>query len=209
MSGWEDYVLLLVDVQRDFYPEDVAREHPDLPERIAGLLVSCRTRGIEVVHVQARFAADGSDWMSRYRLREWIPCIEGTPGAEVLARARPQEEELVVVKHTFDGFLETELHEHLRSAGRRFVLVAGLVTSTCVLFTASTATQLGYLVAVVADCCGDLAGRHQQVVDGYPFVFSCTSSTRLDADRPSWDAALGKLQQLEASGATRGAPAPR
>jgi ureidoacrylate peracid hydrolase len=201
MSGWGDYALLLVDVQRDFYPREVSREHPYLPERMAALLASCRTRGIEVVHVQARFAADGSDWMSRYRLRGRIPCVEGTWGAEVLDCARPDEGELVLVKHTFDGFLETDLHAHLRSAGRRFVLVAGLVTSTCVLFTASTATQLGYLVAVVEDCCGDLVGRHEQVVDSYPFVFSRTASDQLDADRPSWDAALARLGELDASGA--------
>jgi ureidoacrylate peracid hydrolase len=201
VSSWADYALLLVDVQRDFYPKDVSREHPRLPERVAGLLVTCRTRGVEVVHVQARFAADGSDWMRRYLLRGRIPCVDGTPGAEVLDCARPDKGERVLVKHTFDGFLETHLHAHLRASGRRFVLVAGLVTSTCVLFTASTATQLGYLVAVFEDCCGDRAGIHEQVLDSYPFVFSRTASDRLDVDRPSWDAALDRLRELDASGA--------
>jgi nicotinamidase-related amidase len=38
--------------------------------------------------------------------------------------------ERVVTKQSFDGFLGTDLHEHLQAGGRRFLLVAGLVTST-------------------------------------------------------------------------------
>jgi hypothetical protein len=51
------------------------------------------------------------------------------------------------------------------------------------------------------DCCGDGAGINQQVLDSYPFVFSRTASDRLDADRRSWDTALDRLRELDASGA--------
>lgn len=61
--------------------------------------------------------------------------------------------------------------------GKRFVLVAGLVTSTCTLSTAGTATQLGYLVAVVDDCCADLPSEHDRVLRSYhPFMFGITCS---------------------------------
>lgn len=193
MSDWADYALLLVDVQRDFYPDSVAGPHPDLQQRTAQLLATCRERRIEIVHLHARFAADGSDWIARYRLRGRIPCVDGTPGAAPLDVAVPREGERVVTKQSFDGFLGTDLHDHLRSNGRRFLLVAGLVTSTCVVFTASSATQLGYLVAVVEDCCGDRAGIHEQTLETYPFVFSRTRSDRLDADRDAWDTDLAIL----------------
>jgi ureidoacrylate peracid hydrolase len=81
----------------------------------------------------------------------------------------------------------------LRSRGKRFVLVAGLVTSTCVLLTAASATQLGYLVALVEDCCADRQPFHDRVLRTYPFMFSITRSDRLCQDRPEWDEQLQRV----------------
>lgn len=192
-AAWDEFALVMVDAQHDFYPESVAAAHPDLPAATTRLLATCRSRGVEVVHLNARFASDGSDWMARYRLRGRIPCVAGTAGVEPLEFARPAPGERVIDKQSFDGFLGTGLHEHLQAAGRRFLLVAGLVTSTCVLFTASSATQLGYLVAVVEDCCGDSPGGHDEVLDRYPYIFSRTTSLTLDRDRADWDEQLRGL----------------
>jgi hypothetical protein len=90
----------------------------------------------------------------------------------------------VVIKHTFDGFLRTDLDGVLRSRGVRSLLVAGLVTSTCVLFTASTATRLGYLVSVVSDCCADQAPAHDATLAAYPYVFGTVRSDQIADRRP-------------------------
>jgi ureidoacrylate peracid hydrolase len=186
-SAWREYALLLIDVQHDFWPDSVAATARGFPAAVERLLSSCRRLGIAVVHVHARFAPDGSDWIARYRLRGRIPCISGTEGAQPLPVAAPLPGEPVVLKHSFDAFLGTDLDALLRGAGRRFLLVAGLVTSTCVLLTAASATQLGYLVAVVADCCADHPSNHEQVLATYPFMFSVTRSSRLAEDRRHWD----------------------
>ena len=161
-SPWRRYVLVLVDFQYDFWSEPVAANAPELPNRVAALLAYARAEGMTVVHARARFRPDGRDWMARYRLRNRIPCVDGTPGVETLPFAAEVPGEPVVIKQTFDGFLGTELDEVLTRRSIRGVLVAGLVTSTCVLFTAATATQRGYLVSVVTDCCSDREGgaRH-------------------------------------------------
>ena len=151
-SPWSRYALVLVDMQRDFWSAAAAMTAPDLPDRVTRLEYA-RAEGLTVVHVRARFRPDGGDWMARYRLRNWIPCIDGTPGVETLPFAAELPSEPVVTEQTFDGFLGTDLDEVLAGRGIRGVLVAGLVTSTCVLFTASTATQRGYLVSIVSDCC--------------------------------------------------------
>jgi nicotinamidase-related amidase len=70
------------------------------------------------------------------------------------------------------------------------VLIAGLVTSTCVLFTAATATQLGYLVTVLSDCCSDFEDAHSATLAAYPFVFDVAHSTEIGARRDRWDAQL-------------------
>jgi nicotinamidase-related amidase len=192
-SNWNEYALILVDVQQDFWPEEVAEDAPWFLDGTASLLRTCRELGIDVVHVHARYQPDQSDWIARYRLRGRIPCVAGTDGAEPLAVAVPEPGEQVVLKQSFDAFLGTGLDEILRNSGKRFLLVAGLVTSTCVLLTAATATQLGYLVTLVEDACADRQPFHDRVLRTYPFIFGVTRSDRLDQDRPEWDEQLDRL----------------
>jgi nicotinamidase-related amidase len=200
----------MIDAQRDFWPDSVAGTAPSFPEAVTRLLGLCREEGIDVVHVRAEFQPDGSDWMARYQLRGNIPCVAGTPGVEPLPFAAARSGEPVIRKQSFDGFLRTDLDELLRSRRKRFLFVAGLVTSTCVLFTAASATQLGYLVAVVRDCCADRDGVHEQTLSAYPFVFSTTDSERLLDERPDWDRQLARLTDspVTSSGARRGAQPP-
>ena len=194
-STWNEYALILVDAQNDFWSEEVAAAAPRFLERTDSLLSTCRELGIDIVHVHARFQEDMSDWIARYRLRGRIPCVAGTEGANPLSFAVPESGEPVLVKQSFDAFLGTGLDELLRTTGKRFVFVAGLVTSTCVLFTAATATQLGYLVALVEDCCADRQPFHDRVLRTYPFIFGVTSSDRLTKDRPEWDEQLRHLRR--------------
>ena len=197
-SAWSGHALLLVDLQRDFWTEETEAAAPDLPERVGALLLKARAEGLLVVHLRARFQPDGSDWMARYRLRGRIPCVEGTPGAETLPFAEERPGEPVVTKRSFDGFLGTGLHDLLQERGVRHVLVAGLVTSTCVLFTAATATQRGYLVSVVSDCCSDRGDVHELTLATYPFVFGSVLSTDVGARRDWWNRQVDRMQTLPA-----------
>lgn len=193
-SSWSEYALILVDVQNDFWSEEIAAVTPWFLDGVESLLNTCRDLGIDIIHVHSRFREDASDWIARYRLRGTIPCVAGTEGAEPLAVAVPRAGEPVVVKRSFDAFLGTDLDESLRGAGKRFVLVAGLVTSTCVLLTAATATQLGYLAALVDDCCADRPAFHDRVLRSYyPFMFGVTRSDMLAHDRPEWQEQLRLL----------------
>jgi nicotinamidase-related amidase len=192
-ASWSRHALVLVDLQNDFWSPDAMSTEPQLPERVTELLAFARTEGLTVVHVRAHFRPDGSDWMARYRLRGRIPCIEGTAGVETLPFAVELPGEPVVIKHTFDGFLGTDLDDVLRSRGIGSLLVAGLVTSTCVLFTASTATQLGYLTSVVTDCCSDREEVHQATLDAYPFVFDTVRSDQIAECRDAWNADLDRM----------------
>lgn len=193
---WSRYALILVDLQNDFWAEAVATTTPELPDRVAALLAYARAEGLAVVHVRARFRPDGGDWMARYRLRSWIPCIDGTPGVETLPFAVELPGEPVVTKQSFDGFLGTDLDGVLERAGVRGLLIAGLVTSTCVLFTASTATQRGYLVWVVSDCCSDREEAHRATLATYPFVFDTVRSDQIAERRDGWDAQLDRMDSL-------------
>jgi nicotinamidase-related amidase len=192
---WGQFALLLVDVQRDFWPERIAQSFPDFPANLARLLTFCRSEGLEIVHLRASFAPDMSDWMPVYRLRGRIPCVQGTAGVETLHFALDKPGETVIIKQTFDGFHNPALLRYLQEKRKRFVLTAGLVTSVCVLFTTVSAAQNGFLTAVVEDCCADRPEAHEQTLDTYQFIFQRTILDRIPERHPEWLAALKELDE--------------
>lgn len=202
VPDWSPFALLLIDVQRDFWSEPVAAASPLFPDSVARLLAFCRATGIDVVHLRASFQPDGSDWMVNARLRGRIPCVDGTPGVETLDFARELPGEAVFVKHTWDGFQQPDLSAHLRENGKRFLLVAGLVTSVCVLFTAASAAQRGFLTAVIEDCCADRPEAHAETLARYAgLVFRRTSVGGLPDAHAFWWEALRKLDEPHPSAA--------
>ena len=170
-GSWDPFALLLIDVQKDFWTEVMSVAFPDFDDNVARLLALCRDQGIDVVHLRANFRKDQSDWMVRYRLTGEIPCVEETAGVEIKDAAAEAGGEPVIVKQTFDGFLNDELDLWLQENNKQYVLVAGLVTSVCVLLTAASAAQRGYLVSVIEDCCADKPEAHVHTLERYPVRF--------------------------------------
>jgi len=191
--NWEQFALLLIDVQEDFWPEKLKQSFPNFPANVERLLTLCRSEGLEVIHLRASFKPDMSDWMLRYRLFGHIPCIEGTPGIETLPFATAKPEETVFIKHTFDGFHNPDLLPYLHGKGKRFLLTAGLITSVCVFLTTASAAQLGFLVAIAEDCCADEPRAHKHTLDRYQFIFDQTTTTAIYEDHTKWLTALKKL----------------
>jgi ureidoacrylate peracid hydrolase len=196
---WEQFALLLIDVQRDFWSERTAHAHPDFPANIATLLTVCRREGIDVIHLRASFRADRSDWMPTYLVRGRTPCVEGTAGIEALPFASEHVGETIMHKHTFDGFQNGELEHYLHQRGKRFVLTAGLLTSVCVLLTTASAMQKGFLAAVVEDCCADERTAHQHTLERYTFIFERTPVGSIANRHTEWIAALERLNAIKAS----------
>lgn len=192
--GMDPFVLLLIDVQKDFWTKNMSDAFPHYENNVCQLLQVCRQQQIDIVHLRAEFRNDKSDWMARYKLKDWIPCIEGTDGAEVFPFAIEASGETVITKQTFDGFYNPELQSYLQENDKRFVLVAGLVTSVCVLLTAASAAQRGYLVGLIEDCCSDESDAHLQTLERYPFIFSRTTLESFSSNLERWRADLDKLK---------------
>ena len=192
---WSQYALLLIDVQEDFWLSGMDGKFPHFKDNVARLLSTCRGEGLDVLHIRARFKQDGSDWMARYKLLGSIPCIEGTPGVEVMPCARELPGEPVLYKQAYDSFCNPEVQAWLQQNGKQYVLVAGLVTAVCVLLTGASAAQRGYLVAIVEDCCGDQAGAHDMVLERYPNLLERVSVDQIVARHGTWQSQLQRLQQ--------------
>lgn len=169
-KGWKDSVLLLIDVQQDFWTPQVAAQNQDFPSCTARLLQICRAQGIEVVHVRTRFPAARENRPNSFNavFGDRIPCIEGTDGERPLRFAAERESERVFYKSTFDGFSNSSLSAYLDSRNKGHVLLAGLTTDACVLSTCFSAFNHGYRVTLVKDCCGSApAAAHNFVASRY------------------------------------------
>lgn len=80
--------------------------------------------------------------------------IDGTWGTEVLSELAPKPGDIVVRKHRYSGFFETELDAWLRAHGIRTLIVTGCTTSICVESTVRDAMVRDYVCLVLADAVG-------------------------------------------------------
>ena len=182
----QQLALILIDIQRDFWqPLKAEPEAAAFPSNVAALLRSARATGLTIVHTQALFRSDRSDWMLFYRPqgRGSVPCRAGSDGVQFEEFAAPQPGECVIQKQAFDGFVNTELERMLRERGIKAVLLAGLETSVCVLFTATSAYLRRIVPLVVADACGDERERHAatlRMYDGLCFQTVTTAQAQGD-----------------------------
>ncbi len=136
--------LLLVDIQRDYFPGGA---YPlvgsdDAADAAARVLQRFRERGEPIVHVQHVWDAPDAPFFA-----------PNTPGVAHDGRVAPTSGEPVIVKDKPNSFLGTDLERRLREAGIDELVVAGMMTSMCVDATVRAAADLGFGVTVIRDAC--------------------------------------------------------
>jgi nicotinamidase-related amidase len=141
--------LLLIDIQRDYFP---GGRHPlvgsDRAADAASQVLAAFRAGREpVVHVQHSWDEPDAAYLK-----------PGTPGFAHDDRVAPADDEPVVTKQSPNAFVGTDLEQRLRSSAIDHLVVAGMMTSMCVDATVRAAVDLGFGVTVIADACaaGDL-----------------------------------------------------
>jgi ureidoacrylate peracid hydrolase len=80
--------------------------------------------------------------------------IDDTWNTEILPDLAPQQGDIVVRKHRYSGFFETDLDKRLRMLGARTLIVAGCTTSVCVESTLRDAMFRDYDCLLLEDCTG-------------------------------------------------------
>lgn len=135
--------LLLIDLQQDYFTGGAFPLHePDAAVATAArALAAFRAADEPVFHVRHAGEPDSGF------------LVADTPGAEIHPSVVPEPGEEVVVKASPNAFLDTDLDARLRHDGVRDLVVAGMMTSMCVDATVRTASDLGYVVTVLADGC--------------------------------------------------------
>ena len=179
--------LTMVDLQNDFAHDEgiFVKEwgktnrwiKPIIPN-CQRLLAAARAAGVAVVHLRVvnDLLRNPVSWHNH-----WGPptcVIEGTWGAEFIPELQPLDDEVVVTKYTYDGFVDTELDSVLRKLGVRTLVFAGIDSDVCVRDTAAHGFAVGYTPVFAADALAAddevaHAGVMQSFAEHYGKVATC------------------------------------
>jgi nicotinamidase-related amidase len=89
--------------------------------------------------------------------------IERTDEAGQIARLlKPDESDYYVLKPQRSGFYSTPLERLLNSLKVKKLIIAGLSTDICVMFTAHDAYERGFEVAIPSDCTAAVDPKHKR-----------------------------------------------
>lgn len=146
-----DTALLLIDVVNDFeFPrgdELFARALPIAP-RIAELKKRARAVGIPAVYINDNFGR----WQSKFDDIVKHCLGDGVRGRPFVEQLIPYECDYFVLKPKHSGFYQTPLELLLKHFGTRRLILTGVSTNSCVLFTANDAYMRDLELIVPEDC---------------------------------------------------------
>jgi nicotinamidase-related amidase len=161
--------LLVIDMQHDFLDEGVPLQAVggrDIIPAVARTVEAARQAGVPVIFTQEAHRpgrvdsgreADpgmGKDYYPGVAGDQPLPehCVEGSRGIEIVDELACAPGDLRVVKRRYNCFLGTDLDLLLRGLRAETLLVTGVDSDVCVLWTVGEAFQLDYHVRVLEDC---------------------------------------------------------
>jgi ureidoacrylate peracid hydrolase len=177
--------VLVVDMQNDFGANGGLFDHAGIDismiqavvRPITNVIASARRASIPIVYLKMGFQPDLSDLGSSdspNRVRhlffgvgkpthapdgsESRFLIRDTWNTGILADLKPEAGDVILYKHRFSGFYETELDAVLKDRGIRNLIVAGCTTSVCVESTVRDAMFRDYSCVVLSDCTAEPIG---------------------------------------------------
>jgi len=142
--------LLIIDMVNDFvHPKGVlysplsSKTIPFIKRR----LEEARTEGTKVFYICDTHIQEDREF-------NLFPphCIEGIWGADIIDELKPKNGERIIHKRRYSGFLGTDLDILLKELDITQLIITGVVTNICVLYTAYDARMLGYEVIIPRNC---------------------------------------------------------
>lgn len=153
--------LLIVDIVSNFEFEDGDRLHDNLMH-VAGNIAELRERavrsGTPVIYVNDNFGK----WQEDFTALVEDIMSSSKKGAEVLRQLAPGPDDYYVLKPQRSAFYETPLDVLLGSLNVSRIVLTGVTTDICILFTAHDAYMRGFSVAVPADCSAAVESEYHE-----------------------------------------------
>jgi nicotinamidase-related amidase len=141
--------LLIIDMISDFAFEggDTLLEAAlPVAERLAELKRRARSAEVPVVYVNDNYGK----WRSDFK-QQVDHVLDGTPGQAIATLLHPESDDYFVLKPKHSGFYATPLGLLLEYLGAKTLVLTGVRTESCVLFTANDAYMREYRLVVPPD----------------------------------------------------------
>lgn len=150
MTGKDVKALLIIDMLNDFVVKGAPLEVPGARGIISNIrrqINKARRGKTPIIYCCDSHSRNDMEF------KLWPPhAIRGTRGAEVVDELKPRPEDIVVYTKTYSSFYRTTLDKTLKRLGVRHVILTGVATNICILYTAVDAYMRGYEVSVPEDC---------------------------------------------------------
>lgn len=144
--------LLIIDVLNDLeFPggDKVLPRALKLTAPLATFRRHAHHRGVPVIYVNDNFG----HWRSSFTDVYAYCTRKSSRGRAVAKRLKPRRDDYFILKPRHSAFFATSLIPLLEDLKTRRLILAGIATNLCVLFTAHDAHMHGYPMVVLSDCC--------------------------------------------------------
>ena len=151
--------LLVVDMQRDFLVKGAPlwqSHYEKIVPNVAKLIEFCREKKISVIWVAEVRSPHGHDAglmdMMWPRKGQKGHLIRGSDGAKIYeGLPRPLDSEVLIEKHRYSAFYQTDLELHLRNMGIDTLFITGLNSNICCQTTARDGFMRDFKIVMVSD----------------------------------------------------------
>lgn len=144
--------LLIVDVINDLeFPggEKVLPWGLRMVPRLLKFRGQARRAGLPVIYANDNFG----DWRSGWEQIVRRATRRGARGAPMARRLRPGKRDYLILKPRHSAFYSTALGPLLQDLDIEHLILAGIATNLCVLFSAHDAHMRQFKLTVLSDCC--------------------------------------------------------
>jgi ureidoacrylate peracid hydrolase len=171
--------VIVVDMQNDFGAKGGMFDRTGIDisgiQKVIGptakVLASARRAGVKIIYLKMGFRPDLSDLGSpdspnrvrnlRIGVGQTVHAPDGREGrilirdtwnTDIVPELKPQADDVVIYKHRFSGFYQTDLDARLKQLGIKHLIITGCTTSVCVEATVRDAMFRDYGCVLLTDC---------------------------------------------------------
>jgi nicotinamidase-related amidase len=155
------FALLLIDVVTNFeFPRGEELYNCALPivPKIRELKERARAAGVPAIYVNDNFGR----WRSNMHQQVEECLAEGSRGRPFVEQLAPDAQDYFVLKPKHSGFYQTPLEILLKHLGAERLILTGLSTNSCVLFTANDAYMRDLQLVVPPDCVAACSAKEHE-----------------------------------------------
>jgi nicotinamidase-related amidase len=143
--------LLIIDMICDFEfsgGDRLCANAASISKNIASLKKKAKKAGVPVIYVNDNFGK----WQSDFKKLLRHSLSEASRGRSIAEKLKPDDEDYFVLKPKHSGFYSTTLDVLLKYLGAETLVLTGLTTDICILFTANDAFMRDFHLLIPRDC---------------------------------------------------------